>query len=126
MNQQDMANQMATELSINSTGASASVNGASLDCRDCGPEVHVVFIVGPNNPGNDTTIAWKLQSSPDDSTWTDWSGATGTSVSGDSTNDELLTFFNRNARYVRAVATLTGTSPTPDLHAFLAARKVSY
>jgi len=104
----------------------ATVNGTGIDFRDCGPEVTAMEILG-TNPGDDTTIDLKLQESSDNSTFSDISGATFTQVAGDTENQLVVrTFFNRAARYVRAVATVAGTSPVIQYAAVLGARKVSY
>lgn len=126
MTGKDLANEYVSGLSNHLDGATSSENGDTVDCQDCGPEITVDFVV-TTNPGDDTTIAVKLQESTDNSTWSDVSGATMTNVAGDTTNNhERKTFFNGNARYYRTVATLTGTSPVVDAVTIISARKASY
>lgn len=122
----DFANNMSWGRSIGPIQVASTTNGAALDCRDCGVEVNVLEAIGVN-PGNDTTIDTKLQESADNSTWSDVSGATFTQVSGDTENQVTCkTFFNRAARYVRAVVTIGGTSPTPMMCVLIGVRKTSY
>jgi hypothetical protein len=122
----DLANTMSFGRSIGPIQVTSTTNGASLDCRDCGPEVVCLEAVGVN-PGNDTTIDTKLQHSTDDSTFADITGATFTQIAGDTENQlTVRSFFNRARRYVRAVVTITGTSPTPMLCIIVGVRKTSY
>lgn len=118
-----------TGLSIAPQQVTATKAGTGIDFRDCGPEVTCLEAIGAN-PGNDTTIDTKLQSSTDDGstdTYADISGATFTQVAGDTTNQVTCkTFYNRAERYVRAYVTISGSSPTPMMCVILQARKTSF
>lgn len=125
-NNTDIANVYKVTTSIRPDQWGASVNGSVLDCQDCERSVTCVRIVGQAE-GTSETIAVKLQYSTDNSSWTDWSGATMTTTTAGAGHDtEVKTFFDRPARYVRAVGTIGGTSPDIDYSVVLMCRKKSY
>jgi hypothetical protein len=111
----DLENEYLFGQSLIEGAASATANGDSVDCRDTVAEFTVVALVNALNSGSDATVDIKIQSSPDDSNWTDISGATMTQVAGPVTFAEAKTFATRDARYLRAVATLAGSSLDVDL-----------
>lgn len=71
--------------------------------------------------GTDPTCAGKIQESDDESTWSNISGATFTTVTG-STNLQSISF-RRSKRYLRYVATIGGTSPSFPLAALIFEQK---
>ncbi len=104
-----------------------SLNGDSVDFRDCEASITVDALYGPVTPG--TTCVITLEESADDVTFAAISGATMATVSTASAankTSERKTFHNRAQRYVRAVSTLSGTSPGIMVAASLTARKMSY
>lgn len=123
----DLINEYQIGTSIRGDDISTTQTGSSVDMQDCGPEVTLLSDHG-TNPGDDTTIDIKLQESDDDSTFTDIDGATVGQISGDTENAlNKIQTYKRNKRYVRAVATIDGTSVAiGHLVVILMAPKVSY
>ena len=127
LNTADTVNDFKTDVSIEPDLYSNSKNGTGVDFQDCAAEITVYAAFGMI--GADSSLAIKLEESDDDSTYTDISGATMTTVSTASANNrsiEVKQFFNRTKRYVRAVGTMTGSSPDIDYSVILQSRKVSY
>ena len=127
----DLANEYQYGGSIFPAGdRTSSVNGEGVDFRDCEAAITVDALYGPVTPG--TTCIITLQESDDDGdadAYANITGATMATVSTASANNltsERLQFQNRAKRWVRAVATLTGSSPGIMVTASLTARKVSY
>jgi len=90
-----------------STSAGTStVNSQSVDMESDGGFDEVTFAVEFETAAADNVA--KLQSSPDNSTWTDINGATISTVDTDD-KVQRLNSFRPQARYVRLVAT-RGTS----------------
>lgn len=121
----DLQNGYAFGQSIRPDQWGATVNGSSVDCRDCGPEVTCIVLNGENE-GTTETLDVKLQESDDDSTFTDITGATMTQITAGGHAPEVKTFYNRAKRYVRAVGTIAGTSPDIDFGVCILAPKTSY
>jgi hypothetical protein len=87
---------------ISSTGP-----GSSVDTNGKTGQFFAVQEVGSVASGS---ITGKLQSSPDNTTWTDISGAAFSAVN--SNNNIQVISFTTPARYVRYYATITGLGPT--------------
>ena len=62
--------------------------------------------------GTSPTLDGKWQSSPDDSTYTDISGATYTQVTATTSSQKVGFDVRAAAKYIRYVGTITGTSPS--------------
>lgn len=119
-----IASSFQSGFSLRPQTATSTANGSSVDMQDTGELVTCVLSVGTVS-GTSPTLDVKLQDSPDDSTFTDISGATMTQVTA-SNKFEVKTFGGRVNRYVRAVATIAGTSPSFVLAVNLHAKKSSY
>jgi hypothetical protein len=92
----------------------ATANGSSVDTQGFRDGM-VVLEVGTVS-GTSPTLAVRLQDSPDNSTFTDIPGAVFTTVTA-SNNTQVLRLRELNvarARFVRAVATIGGTTPSYD------------
>jgi hypothetical protein len=85
----------------------ASANGAGLDFGSDSGQCFAIQQVGQNASG---TLAGKIQQSADNSTWSDIGGAAFTSVTGN--NNLQLIGFTRSQRYLRYVATVSGSPLT--------------
>ena len=97
---------------IPAQAATATVTGAGVDLKEY--EGKLKFILASSiGGGADHTLDVKLQDSADNSTFADITGATFTQVTNaaDSTEDIGLEV-NPQERYIRAVATIAGTTPT--------------
>jgi len=92
----------------------ASANGGGVDMRDYVGKVKVILASSAGG-GVDHTLDVKLQDSPDNSTFTDITGAVFTQITNaaDLTED-LGINIDGAARYIRAVVTIAGTSPVFD------------
>lgn len=126
MSLKDLANTHVFGQSLDPEVRTASANGSGVDFRDCGPQVTAVLDVGAAS-GTNATLDITLEESDDDSTYTAISGASLTQVDQDGDNtQEAKTIFNRSKRYVRAVATIGGTTPSFACNVSLIARHMSY
>ena len=122
----DFVNEYNSAQSVKPAVLTSSTNGVGVDMQDCGPEVISVLSVGAAS-GTSATLDVKLQESDDNSTFTDISGATHTQLTdSDSNTTEVIQTAKRSKRYVRAVATLAGTSPSFATSVTLHAPKTSY
>jgi len=93
---------------------SASANGSSFDLQGSNDAEGEAIVILDSEAGSGTspTLDVKLQESSDDSTWSDISGATFTQVTDGGAGFEKISInTNDTERYLRAVATLGGTSP---------------
>ncbi len=127
----DLANEYQYGGSIFPAGdRTVSVNGQGVDFGDCEAAITADALYGPVTPG--TTCIVTLQESDDNGVadaYADISGATMATVSTASANNltsERLQFQNRAKKWVRAVGTLSGSSPGIMLTVSLTARKMSY
>lgn len=93
---------------------SASANGTGFDLQgsnDAEGEA-IVILDSEAGSGTDPTLDVKLQDSADNSSWSDISGKTFTQVTDGGAGFEKISINTNDVRrYVRAVATLGGTSP---------------
>ena len=98
------------------TSPAATVTGVAVDMQLSEGSINAMIVVGAATGASTATLAVKIQESVDNSTWTDLktldtltsTSATGAGIVGLTFGGKLL----RNARYVRAVATVTGTPTT--------------
>lgn len=98
------------ELIPNQT-ATATVTGSGVDVSGYTGTAQVVFVSSAFG-GTTPTCAVKLQSSADNSTWADISGATFTGVTDAANLTQMISVkVDEQPKYIRAVATLGGTSP---------------
>lgn len=102
----------------------ASANGGAIDCLTTdGPTSLIVTAGATDFASTDETYAFKLQESDDGSTnWTDIVGAT-VSITAANTTKMISTGYQRSKRYVRAVVTIGGTTPSILCTAVVIARK---
>lgn len=92
----------------------ATGNGTGVDCQDYVGKAKFILITSAGG-GTSPTLDVKLQDSADNSTWADISGATFTQVTDAADATEAISVDIDGAdRYIRAVKTVTGTSPTFD------------
>lgn len=100
----------------------ASANGTGIDLKDY--EGHALVILEMSAGGGTTpTLDVKLQDSPDNSAWTDITGKAFTQSTTAESRQVMAVDLNGANRYIRAVKTITGTSPTYDGAVVLCARK---
>lgn len=93
----------------------ASENGSAIDLQQYVGDYKVVLSTSAGG-GTSPTLDVKLQDSDDASTFADISGAAFTQVTSAAASTQSVDL-NANAvkRYIRAVTTITGTSPTFDM-----------
>lgn len=104
-----------TPRAITSTTASGTLDFINGEGRCCA--IQQIGAVSGTSP----SLAGKIQESSDGSTWTDISGATFTAVT--STDNTQSISFDRTKRYLRYVATITGTSPSFQIAALMIEQK---
>lgn len=96
---------------IPTTAMTSTTTGTGIDVTDYDGRVKVV-LDSTAGGGADHTMDVKLQESDDDSTYTDISGATFTQVTNAAVAlEDIHLNIGETKQYVRAVATLAGTSP---------------
>jgi len=98
--------------SLRPQAITANTNGSSVDTQGYNSAA-VILEVGAVS-GTSPTLDVKIQESADASTWTDVSGATFTQVTA-ANNSQIMRIEGLGTsrkRYIRAVATVGGTSPS--------------
>jgi len=89
----------------------ASTNGTGVDVTDY--VGNVMIILDSSAVGtDDETLDVKIQSSSDNSTWSDISGAAFTQVTTSASLQKIKINIDAQTKYIRAVATIAGTSPS--------------
>ena len=90
----------------------ASANGTGVDALDYEGKAQVI-LTSTAGTGTSPTLAMKLQDSDDNSSFSDVAGATFTQVTNAAAAMEGIGVdLNATKRYLRAVATIGGTSPS--------------
>lgn len=101
-----------TQTSVSGIAArTATVTATGVDISSYKGGVIVQQLVGVVS-GTSPTLDGKLQSSPDNSTWTDISGATFTQVTATDSFQKIGVQVQAAAKYLRYVGTIAGTSPS--------------
>lgn len=131
----DFANQYTISQIRNPAALTADAQSSGVDLRDHGPSTFVILNIGAVT-GTTPTLTVTAQQSLNDNTasaeaaadaYTDISGAATSSLTDSDANSRvLLTFHNRNERYVRLNFDVGGTNPSFLIGATLIAKKVSY
>jgi len=130
----DMVNYFNTTQVVDPAAKTSTFNSGSHDCVDCGPDVFVIVNLGAAT-GTSPTLDVKLQESRNENSadpeaadaWSDITSATLTQITG--TDDNTIftgQFHNRKERYVRAVCTIAGTTPSFLIGVTLMSRKTSW
>jgi hypothetical protein len=110
----DLKNQLTVSQALPPAAVTASGNGTGVDCKGVLGSVMAVFHSAAGT-GTTPTLAIKVQGSPDNSTFTDISGATFTTVTdagGTAGVQTLNVEIRATDRYLRMVKTAGGTSPS--------------
>ena len=103
---------VASLLGADSRSASANGTGFDLQGSNDAEGEAIVILDSEAGTGTSPTLDVKLQESANDSDWSDISGATFTQVTDGGAGFEKISInTNDTERYLRAVATLGGTSP---------------
>ncbi len=100
-------------LNLASVGArTATTNHTGVDRKNYGGRAKA-RLKSAAGTGTTPTLAVKLQDSPDNSTWTDITGATFTGLTDAAAgNEDINVDLDVAERYIRAVATIGGTNPS--------------
>ena len=99
-------------LGADSRNASANGTGFDLQGSNDAEGEAIVILDSEAGSGTSPTLDVKLQDSADNSSWSDISGKTFTQVTDGGAGFEKISINTNDVRrYVRAVATLGGTSP---------------
>lgn len=91
--------------------ATSTVTGTGMDISSYTGGIAVQQLVGVVS-GTTPTLAGKIQSSPDNSTWTDIAGATFTQATATNDYQKLGFQVPAAAKYIRYVGTIGGTTPS--------------
>ena len=101
-----------TQTSVSAIAARTStVTATGIDVSSYKGGLIVQQLVGVVS-GTTPTLDGKLQSSPDNSTWSDISGATFTQVTASDSFQKIGVQVTAGARYLRYVGTIAGTTPS--------------
>lgn len=101
-----------TQTSVSAIAArTATVTATGIDISGYNGGIIVQQLVGVVS-GTTPTLDGKLQSSPDNSTWSDISGATFTQVTATDNFQKIGIQVPAAARYLRYVGTIAGTTPS--------------
>lgn len=101
-----------TQTSVSAIAArTATVTATGIDISSYKGGIIVQQLVGVVS-GTTPTLDGKLQSSPDNSTWSDISGATFTQVTATDNFQKIGIQVPAAARYLRYVGTIAGTTPS--------------
>lgn len=101
----------------------ATANGTSVDLKDYIGRAKVI-LHSALGTGTTPTLDVKLQESDDNSTFTDISGAAFTQVTDAAASLQALSLdLDKTKRYVRAVSTIGGTTPSFTGNCVLVGRK---
>jgi hypothetical protein len=92
----------------------SSANGTGFDLQGSNDAEGEAIIILDTAAGTGTspTLNVKLQDSADNSAWADVTGATFSEVTGTASCAKITVNTNDVRRYVRAVATIAGTTPS--------------
>ncbi len=97
---------------IPAQAATSTVTGTGVDLLDYDGKIKAI-LASSIGGGADHTLDVKLQESADNSTFTDISGATFTQVTNAADSTESIGLeVTPTERYIRAVGTIAGTTPT--------------
>ena len=103
---------VASLLGADSRSASANGTGFDLQGSNDAEGEAIVILDSEAGTGTSPTLDVKLQESANNSDWSDISGATFTQVTDGGAGFEKISInVNDTERYLRAVATLGGTTP---------------
>lgn len=94
-----------------SAARTATANGTGVDLQQYSGDVAVVLDSAAGT-GTTPTLDVKLQDSADNSTFADITGATFTQVTGTASQQKIVVNKDAARRYVRAVATIGGGTPS--------------
>lgn len=104
------------KVSLTAAARTASTDGAAVDRLLSAEQFTSSMLVVNVGTVTDGTHAFKLQESPDNSTWADCAAGDlqGSAISVTSATDETVYAlgYMGNARYLRAVVTVTGSPST--------------
>lgn len=100
----------------------ASANETGVDVKDFIGTAAVILDAAAGT-GTTPTDAIKLQSSPDNATWTDVAGGAFTGLTTVASQQRLNVNIDANDRYLRVVDTIAGTTPSYTRSVNLVGRK---
>lgn len=101
-----------TQTSVSAIAARTStVTATGIDISGYKGGLVIQQLVGVVS-GTTPTLNGKLQSSPDNSTWSDISGATFTEVTASDSFQKIGIDVTQAAKYLRYVGTIAGTTPS--------------
>lgn len=109
----NLGDQLQVGVIIPSAAIAANANGTGLDIQQYEGEVCFILNSALGTGNADNTLDIKIQDSADNSTgWADVSGAAFTQVTTAASVQKLSLVTDNVARYVRAVKTVGGTTPS--------------
>ncbi len=123
----DLLNEYVYGQSLVPIARTATGNGNGVDLRSTSSQVTAFHSIGnASSGGTNLTATVKLQESPDNVTFADIVGAVTATVADSGSNQIQVIQAIRTKRYVRAVVTIAGTSPTITSDVTIMAKNISY
>jgi hypothetical protein len=111
MNTSDLVSRLTLTSHSNIAARTSTVTATGMDVSAYKGSLILIQNVGTVS-GTSPTLDGKWQSSPDNSTWSDISGATYTQVTASNSTQAIGLDVRAGARYLRYVGTIAGTSPS--------------
>lgn len=108
----DLLNNLISSMSILGR-ITVATNGASLDLQGYNGNI-LAILTSEAGGGTSPTLDVKIQDSADNSSFADVSGSVFAQIVGTESHQEISVDPRAVRRYVRMVATITGTSPVFD------------
>ncbi len=121
----DLKNQAFLGAAIKPQTATATLTGSGIDCQTTDGPVNILLQTGAATSTTGATLDVKIQESDDNTTFTDaiaFSQLSGSAIAN------VNTFYGkylRSKRYIRAVATITGTPSIPLAVTVIASLKIA-
>jgi hypothetical protein len=122
MNIIDLKNSLTRATVSNIAANTSTVTSSGVDLQSYIGQVVVAQLVGTVS-GTSPTLDGKIQSSTDNSTWADVSGATFTQVTASNSAQYIAVDTRVANRYIRYVGTIAGTTPSFTSGVFVTGQK---
>jgi hypothetical protein len=111
MNSSDLVHRLTLTSHVDIAAKTSTVTATGMDISGYKGGLILTQNVGTVS-GTTPTLDGKWQSSPDNSTWTDISGATYTQVTASNSTQAIGFEVTAAAKYIRYVGTIAGTTPS--------------
>ena len=111
MSPRDLNSGLTITQMVNIAAKTATFNATGVDVSGYKGTLLVALLVGTVS-GTTPTLDVKLQASADNSSWSDITGATFTQVTASDSYTKIGIDVTQGLKYLRAVSTIAGTTPS--------------